>query len=883
MDFAGTTTRRPFVPLLLLLAGLLLATTLPAGPETPDPAPEDSVNVDAPDTAETIANLPERYQRWLADVDLLISDAERDAFLGLAQDYQRDHFIRRFWKLRDPFPRTGANELRDAWEARIEAARNKLSDLDGMAARMMLYLGVPSSRMRLQCSQVMESIDVWVYEDGADRIAGYFTLIFVGHEKSPSYRLWEPSEGLRRLAHPGRGAGVGSSRRSSGGGFGSSDRELARLILQECIRGDDILAALAQALPVSELEERLGPARPNDEWVQAFQARSTDVDTAVEPLTAELALSFPGRNQSRTVVQGLVAVGRDGAVPTEGDRFYNFVLDGEVLRQNSLFDTFRYRFDFPVDGAPETLPVVVQRYLRPGEYRLIVKVEDLGSGRVFRTERDVQVPVFDPTVHLPAPPAVATTTPPSAETATTPPPPVFETRLIEANATISTGDHSIKILALPSLLSVGNLRVTVRTRGEGIARVAFELDGVEKLRKTRPPFSVELDLGKQPRLHRLRALALDADGKQLAVDEVVVNGGPHRFAVRLLSPQPGKHYTESVRAHVEVEVPESERLERVELFLNETRVATLFQPPFEQPIFLDGSPELAYVRVLATLKSGVTDEHVVFINAPDFIDDYRVNFVELYTTVIDRQGDFVEDLELAEVVVKEEGVVQGIRRFEKVRDLPINAGLVIDTSTSMLRVLRTVKTAAHRFLETVLTERDRAAIITFSDAPTLQVRFTSDPEILAGGLAGLAAEGETALFDSIIYALHYFSGVRGKRAIVVLTDGEDSTSEYSFNDALEFARQTGVSIYIIGLGLPTDPHSRSLMRRLADETGGEIYFIDRVGHLEKVYEQIQLELRSQYLIAYQSSHLGGGEDFREVEIKVDRKGLKAKTIRGYYP
>jgi Ca-activated chloride channel family protein len=174
--------------------------------------------------------------------------------------------------------------------------------------------------------------------------------------------------------------------------------------------------------------------------------------------------------------------------------------------------------------------------------------------------------------------------------------------------------------------------------------------------------------------------------------------------------------------------------------------------------------------------------------------------------------------------------------------------------------------------------------MTFNDAPQLVVRFTSDTEVLAGGLAGLVAEGETALYDSVIFALHYLAGGSGKRAVVVLTDGEDSSSTYTFEDAINFARHTGVAIYVIGLGLPSDPQARSHVSQLATETGGDTYFIDRVDQLGRVYDGIQQELRSQYLIGYQSSNSDKPADqFRRVEVRVDRKGVEAKTIRGYFP
>ncbi len=838
----------------------------------------------SPETeADDPAALPPRYQRFLEEVELMMTDAEREVFLSLSENYQRDHFIRRFWKVRDPFARTARNELQETWEQRALRAREMYEDLTGDRAQMLLTFGEPSRRAQYACTDLLKPLEVWEYADGSDRVIGYFTLVFTGHQfrGKGAHRRWDPSQGLSRLVSAVRA-------------FGGDEQQLAQLIVRQCSRGDDILSALAQTLDLSRLNEKtqLVP-QPSDEWVRTFQARSTDVAADAEALAGELTVSFPGRHQSRTVVQGVVAVPAAEAEASElGDyRSYNLLLDGEVLRKGELFDQFRYRFDFPAENLGEKIPLVVQRYLRPGQYQLIVKVEDLASGRAYRESLQLEVPSVRAqraAVSPPGGPLAAAATAPasgvqSARTTAGGPPTRFETQLLEANASISTGDHTIKIMSLPEVLTVGHIRVGAQIRGDGIARVAFELNGRPLMRKSRPPYSVELDLGDHPSIHTLRALALDADGATLATDEVLINAGPHRFSVRLIEPQSGKSYTSSIRAHAEVEIPEGERLDRVELYLNEDLLATLYQPPFEQPILLDGGGELTYVRAVAYLRDGNTAEDVKIINAPDYIDNLKVQFVELYTTVVDKKGDFVEGLEAEGISVFEEGELQQIRRFETMRDLPIRAGLVLDTSLSMQPALSDVKKAAHRFFENVLTERDRAALIVFNDEPQLVVRFTNSQEVLAGGLTGLVTEGETALYDTIIFSLHYFSGLPGKRAVVILTDGEDSISTYSYADAVDFARRTGVAIYVVGLNLDRQSNEvRMKMRRLATETGGECYFIDNARQLERVYDSIQEELRSQYLIAYQSS-TPGGEEFREVEVKMHTKGLEAKTIRGYYP
>ena len=844
-----------------------------------DAASADAVAADATEPAEAPAEpLPPAYQRWLEEVDLLLTDAEREVFLAIRENYQRDLFIRRFWKVRDPYLRTARNEFQESWQLRVAQARQLYQDLrNDERAKMMLTVGVPARRRPIFCTDVLKPLEIWEYDEGADRIRGYFALVFIGFPSGRGrHDLWQPSDGLRKLV-------------DSVGFVTVGDAVIAQRISQQCTHGDVVLAALSQSLSLERAGEQIDLLpRPGDEWVYTFSSRSTDLPEGAGLLDGTLEISFPGRNQSRTVVQGLVTVPKaDLTLAAVGEhRSYNLVVDGEILRKGELFDRFRYRFNFPAGDGPAQrpaadLPLVVQRYLRPGSYELILKVEDAESRRVFRDERTLEVPRVEPRQA-----AAAVPSPVRADVAASPlaaAPPANDP-FAEANASISTGDHTIKILALPDILTVGRLRVEARARGDGIDKVAFSLNGRPVMRKSRPPYSVELNLGDKPRTHVLRATALDAGGNDLAVDEVLVNSGPHRFAVRLLEPQRGKIYRESVRAHVEVDVPEGETLDRVELYLNETPVATLYQAPFEQPILLTEGEAMTYVRAVAYLEGGNSTEEVRVINAPDYVDELDVQFVELYTTVVDRRGDFIEDLKLEELEVFEDGIQQHVRRFESMRDLPIRAGLVIDTSLSMLSQLRQVKKAAYRFFEQVLSARDRAALITFADEPRLAVRFTSDQEILAGGLAELAAEGETALYDTIIFSLHYFAGLKGKRAVVVLTDGEDSHSTYSYDEAIEFARRTGVAIYVVGLGLPSrDNDIRQKMQRLTSETGGELYLIDNVGHLERVYDEIQHELRSQYLIAYQSSQQSVGDEFREVEVRMLRKGLEAKTIRGYFP
>ncbi len=839
--------RRTFLA-VLSAASLSVVPLAAAPPKTPPPIPAD---------------LAPRYASWLETVAMLMNAKEREVFLGLAKDYQRDAFIRRFWEVRDPFPQTARNEFQERWEERAKAARERFGNLADERSRMMLLNGEPAHVMPARC-EVLLPLEIWDYP-GTEKIRGDFNLVFVA--RGATYRLWSPSDGMEWI--------LAQDLRVPSADLSRSLQAVADI----CPRGEDIAARLAEALDWRRVETsvKLLP-EPGEEWLSTFSSFSTEVPAGAASFPAQVDISFPGRFGSRTVMQALVSVPRQAVSPErlEGSTasHYSFVVDGEVLYKGDLFEHFRYRFALPEgEVTSDTIPVVVQRYLRPGSYSLVMKIEDTGGKRFFREERELEVPVVE---SAPAQAAAPETAPAAAPAVPA---------LAEANAALPSDEQSIRLLPPPPGLITGKLRVEAATTGT-VSRVSFELDGRPVLAKSRPPFSVELNLGDQPRAHTLRALALAADGRKLAEDEIQLNVGPHRFAVRLIEPEAGKAYQSSVRALAQVEVPEGERLDRVEFFLNDERVATLYQAPFSQPLFLPKTREVTYVRAVAYLDGGTSTEDLVLINAPEFTHKVNVDLVELYTSVVDNRGRPVEGLGKDDFKVIEDGEPQQVRRFERVEDVPIYAGILLDTSASMgeAEKLDQAVRGALRFFQKVITPKDRAAVITFADQPTLAVRFTNQEEVLAGGLAGLTATGNTALHDSLIYALYYFGGVKGKRALIILSDGKDEGSRYSFTEALEYARRSGVALYTVGIGLSTrESDVRLKLSRLADETGGRFFFIAQASELEGIYDTIQKELRSQYLLAYQSSQEGDSDKFRTVEVKMAKPGMEAKTVRGYYP
>jgi len=762
--------------------------------------------------------------------------------------------------VRDPYPDTARNELRESWDERIAVARQTFGTLDEDRSRFFLLNGEPAIRIVDQCGVTLWPTEIWLYP-ATERVREVLVLVFYQRYNQGKFRLWYPYEGLAALMQaPFPGA---------------TNEALLTEIANACVRNDQMANAIAAVLRRGQIDYSIMVDRaekplegPSREWVSTFNSYSTDLPADADTLPGTLVVDYPGRRQNRTVVQATLAVpvAEVGVAELGGARSYNFQLNGEVLLGKKLFDSFRYKFDFPgADVTTAEIPLVFERFLRPGTYTLVLKLEDINGKRYYRGESVLEVPA----VEAEAPP------PPDDESANL---------LAEANAALSTLETTISIVRSKNEMQSGLVRFDTLTTGPGIREVGFALDGKPVLRKSRPPYSVELDLGEVPRTRTLRATAYGEGGAELAYDEMLINASAHRFSVRLIEPRRGKRYDKSLRAEALVELPEGASLERVEFWLNETLVATLYQEPFTQPIVLPPSEQIAYVRAVAYQVDGNSTEDLVFVNAPDNLEELDVQFVEAFTTVLDRDSRPVADLPESEFSVLEDGVPQQLARFERVENLPVHLAVLLDTSASMEPNIAEAKAAALKLFQEAIQPKDRAALIPFNDRPNLQVKLTNRIEDLAGGLAGLKAERGTSLYDAVVFSLFYFNGVKGQRALVVLSDGKDENSRFTFEQTLDFARRAGVAIYTIGLGLGrSEIDTRKVLKKLADETGGREFFIKEATELTPIYAAIQKELRSRYLLAYQSSNTSKEQKFRTVEVKLARSGLEAKTIRGYYP
>ena len=276
------------------------------------------------------------------------------------------------------------------------------------------------------------------------------------------------------------------------------------------------------------------------------------------------------------------------------------------------------------------------------------------------------------------------------------------------------------------------------------------------------------------------------------------------------------------------------------------------------------------------------------------------NLVPLSVTVTDPTKQFVKGLSAADFSVFEDGVEQSVEFFEAT-DTPLDLIVLIDTSSSMSDKMDLVHDAAIGFLKT-MKGSDRGAVVAFADTVDIVQPLTSDKLALEQGILRTRARGATSLHNALYIALKQFgraaqaveADVR-RQAIAVLSDGEDTSSLVSFDDVMELARKSGVSIYPIvlqskyaGSRIASQGQRRYFseseysMRTLAQETGAQAFFPIQIYELKGIYASIAQELSSQYSLAYSPRNGRADGRFRRIEVKVaSRPELKLRTRAGY--
>ncbi|HKR65012.1 MAG TPA: VWA domain-containing protein [Thermoanaerobaculia bacterium] len=829
-----------------------------------------------------IEKLDVRHQDFVADVEPIIVPAELDAFLMMETDAQRDSFIDDFWRRRDRIAGTTNLAFKDMYYHRLDAAKERFRKLGTDRAKIFLLHGPPAEVVRSECQRLLQPIEIWKYP--ALNGVGYgVRLLFYKPRFSNEYKLWNPIGGAGALADllaSGDTADASSSESSLRRELTESASPYAYIsrIQLECRDGDEIMRAVTQMVQTRvDLLKLFEPPALNDEEVQKMLSSVVIANPAAPKLTADFNVQYPGKQGSRTDVQMQLAVPRAQVTPAEsgGAEVYTIDVTGEVLKEGQLWEKYRYRFDFPGDYRAEKLPIVIDRFLRPAEYVSRIKVIDANTGAEVIVENPITVPeVFVPepaaavAEAAPAPaPALAPTPAPVAAAVETPVPSRPALRLVPpANEPVS-GVQTIETLV----------------SGDAIKAVEFSLDGRRVAVRRTAPYSLDLDFGIVPTMRRIRAVALDAAGKPLVGDDIVVNTGTDPFRVRIVSPRIAPHLVGAARIEMDVSVPDGEELAGLEVYWNETRIATLYDPPFVQMIDIPATDGVGYVRAVAKLKdeSIAPVEDVVMINTPAYMEELNVHLIELPATVL-VNGKPADNLTEKSFKILDDGKNVPIAKFEYVKNLPLSIGMAFDASGSMASRMDEAQKAGAQFFETVMKRGDKAFLVAFNkDTQTVQ-KWTTKLADVHAGLARLRAEATTALYDAIVHSLYQFHGVKGQKALIVISDGRDTDSKFTFDQAMEYARRAAVPIYTIGIGVKGgDVDVRYKLGKLSTETGGTTYYIEQARELQHVYDDIQSELRSQYILGFYPAQDVKPGKWRELVVQANEG--KVKTVKGYFP
>jgi Ca-activated chloride channel family protein len=328
---------------------------------------------------------------------------------------------------------------------------------------------------------------------------------------------------------------------------------------------------------------------------------------------------------------------------------------------------------------------------------------------------------------------------------------------------------------------------------------------------------------------------------------------------------------------------------KVEFFWNDQLAGTVYAPPYRHRIVVPPARPQGYLRVEARLTDGTIAEDAVAVNAAGLGERLDVRLVELYVVVTDRDGRPVRDLPREAFTLLQDGRPQEITHFENAGELPLTLGLTIDSSASMFLKLADVRGAVADLVETGLTGRDRALLVDFDTSPRLVQPLTRDLPQVTASLGALVPDGDSNLFEALVYSLSQLRGVAGRKALVVYSDGIGEGEEFPFRTSLKTARESGIPVYLIVTNpqaargedrgsFLTEPYSDKI-RRLAEATGGKAYFVLPDQELGPIYQEILGELRSQYALAFYPKD--EGDVWRQVKVQVAGRGLAARTLSGY--
>ena len=317
-------------------------------------------------------------------------------------------------------------------------------------------------------------------------------------------------------------------------------------------------------------------------------------------------------------------------------------------------------------------------------------------------------------------------------------------------------------------------------------------------------------------------------------------------------------------------------VDRVEFLVGDEVVFVDGEAPYETYFDFGEESKTHIVQAVAYHQEGVSVTDAVVTRKLPFVTIEQVNRVILWITATDKQGDLVTDLGKDSFRVFENGRPQTIIDFYR-EDRPITMAILLDSSGSMEDKVDEVHEAAGSFVDT-LRDQDRALLIDFDDRVFLIQELTADRERLKAAIRSTEPIGATALYDALHAAYRKIGEIEGRKAIVLLSDGEDTASQFGFDRVLEEAKSSSTIIYGIAIGAG----DRSALKDFAEMTGGRYLHVKKADELAGVYQTIAEELRAQYYLTYATDNEEWNGRWMQIRVESDAPAIELRARKGYF-
>ncbi len=277
--------------------------------------------------------------------------------------------------------------------------------------------------------------------------------------------------------------------------------------------------------------------------------------------------------------------------------------------------------------------------------------------------------------------------------------------------------------------------------------------------------------------------------------------------------------------------------------------------------------------------------------AGQFTIKVGVDLVNVLFSVTDDRGRLISDLGPEDFIIEEDGKVQEIQHFARENELPLTIAMLIDTSPSVRQVFDEEKRTAVAFFESIMRRQDLALVIGFERNITLVQDFTESATPLGEAIRSLGIGSGTSLYDAVYLASEdRLRQEAGRKAIILISDGEDTTSKIRRSEALIAAHQADAVIYSIYNQQPRrgvfggrrGSGDMRTLRTLSEETGGAVFEVKNDSRFQDIFDQITQELRTQYSLGYVSTNTKQDGGYREIQIKPRNRDLRVRARKGYY-